>query len=474
MVLIRVERRRFARVVSTWVALALLFAAPSAVPLRADEKPAGKPAALPNNLELPNDMPDNERKVMVEAIDAYRAALRGTRDAGEKVDVAVRRAKRATEVAKSQPLAWYYLGSSYYAKRDFKRAAEALEKALSLKPDFYEARYQLGDVAQADKKFEVALGHFDLVLAIAPAHMEALLSKAFMQITLGRYEDAKPTLATAKQVDASNRDAEFLDLRLDRVLKGNAWSQEYKVETENYIIVTNVSEAYAAEIGERAELIRRLYTGMFPEIAKPTRKYEVTVYGSQQEYHAAGGPPSAGGHYDPIFRRLYLFRYEKPEDTILVLNHEGLHQFLHDYLEAAPQWFNEGVADFFGPAVKEMVDGRAVMRVKPNWWRLDTVREARNRGLLVPAAELMNMSQREMYGEKAAICYAQAWAIVYYCCFGPNESHRKLLNSYWGELRKNRGIHEAYDRTFGKINMDKFEEDWQRYIMKVINEEARQ
>lgn len=428
---------------------------------------------LPSNLVLPSDLPEKERKAITEAIEAVEVAERATTDASEKITAAVRRAKRGTEIAKTQPVSWYYLGRSYFMKRDLKRAREAFEKALSLKPDFYEARYQLGDVDQADKKFQQALEHFEKVLTVVPKHMDALLSKAFMQITLGRYEDAKPTLATAKEVDQANPTAAILDLRLERVLRGNSWSNEHKAETENYIVVTNVSAEYAAEIAERAELIRKLYNGMFPEIDRPARKYEITVYASKAEYHAAGGPPSAGGHYDGLFRRLYLYRYENPEDTILVLNHEGLHQFLHDYIASAPQWFNEGVADFFGPAIKEVVDGRPVMRIRPNWWRLDTLKIARSRGLMVPTAELMNMSQREMYGEKAAICYAQAWAIVYYCCFGPSESHRSLLLSYWAELRKDRGIHEAYDRTFGKINMQKFEEEWQRYIFKVISEQPR-
>ena len=39
-------------------------------------------------------------------------------------------------------------------------------------------------------------------------------------------------------------------------------------------------------------------------------------------------------------------RYADDADTKIVLYHEGFHQFLHDYLEDAPQWFDEGLGDY--------------------------------------------------------------------------------------------------------------------------------
>ena len=113
----------------------------------------------------------------------------------------------------------------------------------------------------------------------------------------------------------------------------------------------------------------------------------------------------AGG----LFKQLFLFRYAKASDTRLVLYHEGFHQFLDGILTVKPpQWFNEGVADFFGPSKHHDKKGEEGMKIQTNPWRLPLVKRLIKSGRTVPFQKLMTMSQQEMYGRDAGNHYAQA------------------------------------------------------------------
>lgn len=174
----------------------------------------------------------------------------------------------------------------------------------------------------------------------------------------------------------------------------------------------------------------------------------------------------AGGHYDTLFRKLVIFQYPKKEETLAVLYHEAFHQYLHDYLENAPQWFNEGLAEYFGAFQYVRKGSDEMMVSRPNPARLKPAKEAIERKLCPPAGDLMRMTQREMYDPRmAAVYYAQAWAMVYFIAESANGDYRKVLLEYYRACLKGKDLAEAYAATFGKIDMGKFDKEWKTFIL---------
>ncbi|MFQ5654671.1 MAG: DUF1570 domain-containing protein [Planctomycetota bacterium] len=413
------------------------------------------------NLILPETLTETQAKELREGIAAFERAKKALQ-ASHLLKRAVRELDEARRKAPKSPLPVYYLGIAHQYRMDFKKARKALEKSIKLAPDFYEAHVELGDVCVWERDLEGAIPHYDRALDTYAYYHYGLQRKATVLIQLGRFQEASPILDRAMEVEKTE-DLGRLRKMLDDVINGYSWSETYVSETQNYRIKTPVSQEFADEISKRAELIRRLYDRAFPDIRKPDRKYEIVVHASKGDYHDAGGPPMAGGHYDPFFRRLVLFRYDDIDDTLLVLNHEGFHQYLADYLPRAPQWFNEGLADFFGPSEYIRQGGKDRMRIRPNPWRLDAIKQLIRHNRCPPATELMTMTQQEMYDPKmAGIHYAQAWAIVHYCMEG--QRYRKTLQSYFKQLRKGKGLDEAFRRTFGRLDMERFERDWRNHI----------
>ncbi len=83
-----------------------------------------------------------------------------------------------------------------------------------------------------------------------------------------------------------------------------------------------------------------------------------------------------------------------------------------------------------------------------------------------PAADLLVMSQREMYSkdpEMMSIHYAQAWAIIYFIFEGNKPQYRSVLMSYFKLLHKGQDRHQAYQATFGKLDMERFDKEWKGF-----------
>ena len=171
---------------------------------------------------------------------------------------------------------------------------------------------------------------------------------------------------------------------------------------------------------------------------------------------------------------------QSSHETQKVLKHEGFHQYIDEYLDGVPAWYNEGLAEYFSATQKVMVGKKRAMKVRPEKQNLQimvAIFQGRTRFQYTPVAELMNMSQYEMYDvanghQKQGLHYAQSWSIVYFCAEGGNGKYRAALKKYFKVLRKGKSIKEAYKATFGKFNMKRFEEEWKNFILKLANTDA--
>ncbi len=209
------------------------------------------------------------------------------------------------------------------------------------------------------------------------------------------------------------------------------------VDTENYLIVHHSkSEGLIKQIAREIEAMRVLYSQHFPTPAPIEALSVVRVCRTREEYHQYGGPPSTGGYWHPGNEELVFFDYSYTmktlddderkamrgrvltnDDSLLVLYHEALHQYMHYAVgEFAPHdWFNEGYGDYYSGAVISETT-KSVTRIDPSPWRIHLAKDMCEYGDgFVPLERLLKAERGEFYNPaRARHYYAAAWSFVYF------------------------------------------------------------
>ena len=446
------------------------------------EEPQPEPEAKDEkgpNLQIPAEVTGAVREELAAAIALWEAAEKALPAGPEAARGAIDAAIAALEAVRSKDgrcaLPEHYLGIGYqllglYYGEDhrFNDALKCLRSATRLAPGFYETWVELGDTYGHLEKPRDAEAAYDAAIAAGPEYAHAYKQRAVLYVSQDRFAQARADVTRARQLEPEDLALIAMERQLRLVLDGPDWPRRFDAETKHYLIRTNVSQAFADKLGEHAELIRKLYTQIFPDPPRSRRKFPIVVFKDKAEYHQNGGPKGAGGHFDPVFKQLFLFQYPKESDTLLVLYHEGFHQFLDGVLEnKPPQWFNEGVADFFGPSEHVTEGGVEGMRIRPNPWRLDLVKKMIKQGRTTPFQKLMTMTQREMYGRDAGLHYAQSWSMIYFFCEADDRAHFTYLKNYFKALRRGRDRHKAFELAFGRTDMAALEQRWREFILGV-------
>ena len=99
----------------------------------------------------------------------------------------------------------------------FAEALAAANKAVGLSPQNPEAHYQLGTVHHAQSRLAPAQASYDRALTLAPAHQEALLSRAGLFLDLGKVDEAAKDLRALQALRPKDPRATYLRAQvLDR------------------------------------------------------------------------------------------------------------------------------------------------------------------------------------------------------------------------------------------------------------------
>jgi hypothetical protein len=152
------------------------------------------------------------------------------------------------------------------------------------------------------------------------------------------------------------------------------------------------------------------------------------------------------------------------ENTNAILFHEGFHQFF-DRIVAftrTPFWANEGLGDYFGTTGTQMRSGHV--------GSLQRERLAELFAYGPIAIDDLMMSDHRDFMSHAFQRYAQSWSVVHFIMQGEGARWKPLLVSYLEHLRAGRSPVNAYNRTFGRIDMDELEQGWLRYVYKLRDE----
>ena len=428
------------------------------------------------NLRPSSKVTGDRLKRYDEAIAAFKAAeaklgKEGYTAARKDLENAVRLWKNLRSEDLGEPLPLYYLGMLDQLVRNDRQAKANLKLCVQMAPKFHEAWTELGDTHSHLNEFPDSDAAYSKALEIKPDYLGALRNRALERLTAGRYQESREDVKKGLAIAKNDPELHAIELKLQLAIEGPKWSLKFEKETENYVIKTNVDQVLADMFAQKAELIRKLYVAWFDQTFKshpklPKRKYPIIIFADTKEYHSFfPGMDMAGGHYDPAIRQLFFFKYQNPDDGWAVLFHEAFHQFLHPYLEsAAPDWFNEGLGDYFGGA-KHVKVPEEHMQIAPFNWRLGLAKQLINSGQARPLEQLLRLMHNQFYDPATmGQNYAEGWSFVYFLCQYENQKYFPLVSRYFAACHEGKDLDEAFKAAFGKEDMKKIDQEWRDYI----------
>jgi tetratricopeptide (TPR) repeat protein len=418
------------------------------------------------HLKPPPDTPAEAVEAVAAGAKLMEEAKKMRTDPLETVERAITEFRKADRVAaKTYPAVHYYLGICYQWTKEYSEARRRLERALELKPDFHEAMVELGDVCAWLKDYPSAVKTYDRALAMKPDYAVAHRNKAISLIRNDDYKGAKECLAKAAALDERDEMSKQLLRMVQKELDGpNFGGTRFTRESMHFAVECDADQAFTDWISKNLELIYAKYNSIFPQQAKPKNKFRCIVFRDLKEYLEYGAPRNTGGYYQDLTKKLVFYRQPKDSDTLLVLYHEAFHQFLAYYLFGAPQWFNEGHGDYFGPSAYN--DRTKQMEVHTNPWRLPIIKQAIALNRTQPFEKLMLMTQAELYDPGTiAINYAESWSLVYFLWHYDAGRYAKCLQLYFKALNRGAGVREAFTEGFGKVSLPSMEKEWKEFVL---------
>ncbi|MEO5657961.1 MAG: tetratricopeptide repeat protein, partial [Nitrospiria bacterium] len=113
-----------------------------------------------------------------------------------KLDTAITYLKRALERDTEPFMIYFRLANAYQKRGDLQEAANAYGEVIKLFPVLFDARYNLGVIYAAQKRFDAAAREFEATLNLNPRFSVAYYQLALVQVKLGKQDDARKHLET--------------------------------------------------------------------------------------------------------------------------------------------------------------------------------------------------------------------------------------------------------------------------------------
>ena len=205
--------------------------------------------------------------------------------------------------------------------------------------------------------------------------------------------------------------------------------------SEHYLVLSDAGAEAATTIARGMESALELYNDLlhFDVSGLMDTKLRVRVFARKADYDT---------YLSTVInatRRNYVYiHYSSPEKSELVaylkddlkdmtysLVSQGFIQFLKAYVPDAPLWLQEGTAIYLANATYRAEDG--VLRWKPNYSWLETIRGLERAGRLIPVTDLLLMS-REAAAQRIDVFYPEAWALVHFLLESDSRTYNRI---YW-------------------------------------------
>lgn len=96
------------------------------------------------------------------------------------------------------PFVQNLLGAAYTKKKDFGKAQQCFDKALAKQPDFFPAKFNVGELLFLQRRYAEALDYFEKMQEQDPKNELLQFKILLCQLQLGQMEDAQKTLKKIK------------------------------------------------------------------------------------------------------------------------------------------------------------------------------------------------------------------------------------------------------------------------------------
>ena len=372
--------------------------------------------------------------------------------------------------------AWYWL-ARYALHIDHSAfALECLNRAVTATGGFAEALSLRARVLARLRRLDEAEADLAKALALRPdlavIHEDAA-SVAFERQDLER---ARAELELAFALDpVRSTEAEEQIPWVSHVIEGPPFEKPVKLETEHYLWASSLKQDRVQRFTAALEEERPVYFDTLGVKAREERRKSIVMLFDSHEsfldYNRIARHARAedlNGFFHPLTKELELFQQDNDptgEGTASTLFHEGFHQVFDRILvgRSIPYWANEGLGDYFGTT------GVLHFFGKPGRKQRGRLRNLFECGPPLPVDRLMADSPQDFMAH-AAQRYAQSWTVVHYIMEGDHGRWKPLLKAYLEHLRAGTSPVNSYNRTFGRIDMDDFEEGWRKHVMKLRDE----
>lgn len=295
--------------------------------------------------------------------------------------------------------------------------------------------------------------------------------------------------------------------------------------SRKYILKTSSDDQrFVDEVIERLELSRELFERDFPPPAEFDAVSVVRVCKTEEEFHSYGDTPrGVAGWFSPATTELVLYDAKDIDrnTTFAVMSHEAFHQYCFFLFRGseANRWFDEGHGDYYGCAKFKRGRAEITKHMPAGLDRIGVIKEMINSGTWAPLAEHLTYDHRQWQaqGPSNVSCYAQSWSVVYMLRQGMlGNVPSKLWRPEWAEIvpsyvkaldegftraraellaereaeareegreltaeerdvksddlpeqSKHAIWDEAFAASWGKIDLERFQESWLAYVKKL-------
>jgi tetratricopeptide (TPR) repeat protein len=357
------------------------------------------------------------------------------------------------------PSFWYLRAVRHLNEAEVDQARDKLTKAVALRPDFYEAHYQLARTWWIVREFGKALDDCRKALEIRPDYVNALILAAQMRFALDKKASAEIDVEfrVAEKLGANAAEMLHERRRVRMVTRGpRDLGCVHELESPNYLIVTDISPERAAWYASQLEVVRAHYLDAFKKWytgdARP--KPRIAIFNTREAFYTYTELSSTSrrenwaGFFDPANNELVLFEDLDLEQTLQVLYHEAFHHFASAMLKYPPYWWNEGIAEYMS-ALKLDPQGKKIQeRARLLEGRLQNIQMALTADYYVPFETILNYTPGQFYSGPVWLHYAQGWAMIHFLYEYESGRYRPLIEQYFDELVRGKTQRQAFDAVF--------------------------
>ena len=236
------------------------------------------------------------------------------------------------------------------------------------------------------------------------------------------------------------------------------------IRSKNFVLVGNASEKDLKRVGVRLEQFREVFSRLFPKTnfnsPVPTT---VIVFKSDGSYRPFKPSANTAGYFQAGTDVNYITlttEVRGEQDPFTVIFHEYTHFLVNNNVENPPDWFNEGLAEYY--STFSITDDQKVELGRPIASHVFLLRENK----LLPLKTLFQVDHKSPYyneRNKQSIFYAQSWALMHYLILGKDGQRLVQMTKFLDLMNAKVPMEQAFQQAF-QTTFEVMEKELREYI----------